>query len=94
MTNEFEKYISFDSMVSTNFIMFIYILAFIATTIVGLGSMVDSFFTGLMIVTFGNLTVRLMFEWFIVQFKINENLTEINKKLEKKEVVKKSKKKE
>ena len=85
---------SFDSMISTNFIMFIYILAFIVTTISGLVSMKESFFTGLMIIIFGNLAVRLMFEWFIIQFKINENLTEINKKLDKKEIIKKAKKKE
>lgn len=70
----------FDSMLTPKIITFVYWLLLIAVLFSGLGAMFTaygSFWSGLGILVFGSIGVRIWCELLIVLFKIHENLKKL-----------------
>jgi len=71
----------FDSMLTPKIITFVYWLMILGVIVSGLGSMFQvSFFTGLAILVFGLVGVRIWCELLIVLFKINDNIKTLTEK--------------
>ncbi|MEH8022415.1 MULTISPECIES: DUF4282 domain-containing protein [Rheinheimera] len=70
----------FDSMLTPKIITFVYWLMLIGVVISGLGAMFTaygSFWSGLGILVFGSIGVRIWCELLIVLFKIHDNLRKL-----------------
>lgn len=70
----------FDSMLTPKIITFVYWLMLIGVVISGLGAMFTaygSFWSGLGILIFGSIGVRIWCELLIVLFKIHDNLRKL-----------------
>lgn len=69
----------FDSMLTPKIITFVYWLMLLGVLIGGLGSMFGfgGFWSGLGILVFGSIGVRIWCELLIVLFKIHENLKKL-----------------
>ena len=70
----------FDSMLTPKIITFVYWLLLFAVLVSGLGAMFTaygSFWSGLGILVFGSIGVRIWCELLIVLFKIHENLKKL-----------------
>ncbi|MDP2713174.1 DUF4282 domain-containing protein [Rheinheimera sp. YQF-2] len=73
----------FDSMLTPKIITFVYWLLLFAVLVSGLGAMFTaygSFWSGLGILVFGSIGVRIWCELLIVLFKIHENLKKLAEK--------------
>ncbi|KKO43945.1 membrane protein [Arsukibacterium ikkense] len=70
----------FDSMLTPKIITFVYWLLLLAVLVSGLGAVFSgygSFWSGLGILVFGSIGVRIWCELLIVLFKIHENLKKL-----------------
>ena len=77
---EFKDVLFFDKMIVPKVIQVIYWILLVLCVIGGIGTMFQSFFTGLLILVFGPLMVRIYCELMIVMFKMNEALQDIRNK--------------
>jgi hypothetical protein len=81
-----KEFLSFDTMLTPKIITIIYYLGLLGVVLAGLGAIFGGAFsfpsllTGVLIILFGGLLVRVYCELMIVFFKMNEALQEIRKK--------------
>lgn len=72
-----EDYLTFRKMITTTLIQVIFWIGIAGCVILGLISMSENFFGGLIIIVFGSLMVRIYAELLIVIFRINDTLADI-----------------
>jgi len=83
----------FNKFITPTVITFLYWLMLLGVVLAGIGTMFGgyegftfkNFMTGLMVIVFGGITVRIYLEIIMVIFKINSNLQKIADNSEKKE---------
>ncbi len=80
------EYISFKRFITPTFIMVIYILGALVATIgsillmvSGIGGTVIAVILGIIMLIFGNLAWRILCEYWVVQFRIYEEIAALNR---------------
>jgi len=80
------EYISFKRFITPTFIMVIYILGALVATIgsillmvSGIGGTVIAVILGIIMLIFGNLAWRILCEYWVVQFRIYEEIVALNR---------------
>lgn len=80
-------FLTFKKMVIENILKILYLVIAIFITLSSFAMISSSFLAFIAYLTIGNLIARIMYELFLVVLVICRNTTEINKKLDKKEIV-------
>ena len=76
-------YVKFKKMYITVILKVSYLVLAIYLTLVSFTAISTSFLAFLLILIFGNLILRLIYEFSLVLLSIQENVSEINKKMKK-----------
>ena len=80
-------FLTFKKMVIENILKIIYLIAASFITLASFAVISNSFLSFVLVLVVGNLVTRIMYELFLVVLIICRNTTDINKKLDKKEIV-------
>lgn len=81
------EFLSFKKMVIENILKILYLIVALFITLSSFAMISSSFLAFVVYLLVGNLIARIMYELFLVVLIICRNTTEINKKLDKKEIV-------
>ncbi len=74
------RLLNFRKMFSMSLLKLLYIISAIFITLMGIVILLFArFFAGLLYMVFGNLIIRIVYEFMILVFSIHDNLTQINK---------------
>lgn len=74
------RILNFRKMFSTSLLKLLYTISAIFITLMGLLIIFFArFFAGLLYLVFGNLVIRIIYEFMILVFSIHDNLSQINK---------------
>lgn len=76
----FADFISFKYLITPAFVTVIYVIGAIAIVLVALASLTQNFVAGLLVLVFGQLYWRIILEFVMVLFKINDSLKSIDRR--------------
>lgn len=78
-TLQLYRILNFRKMFSMSILKLIYLISMLFITLMGIVTLFSqSFFGGLLMIIFGNLVLRVVYELCLLIFSIHENLTQIN----------------
>jgi hypothetical protein len=78
MNDQMKDFLTFKKMITPIIIQVLFWIAVVVVVIFGFYTMfATSFFQGLLMVVFGPIVYRILFEMMIVMFKMNDTLTDI-----------------